>query len=292
MSRTTTGPDQPDPPADQPGGPAERVQSEHLLHDRVHGEAPGAGGAGDPPGDEAPPPPVIRLLRPRLRRVDVAVAALLALLGFAATLQLRSTRGDPTLESARQEDLIRILDDVGARNERLRREIATLQSAQARLNSGSGRSEAALTEARRRAQVLGVLAGTLPANGPGVVVTITDPRGDVRAESLLNALVELRDAGAEAVQLEGPPGRAVRVVASTAFVDADEGVVVDGVRLMAPYRFTVIGEPGTLATALAIPGGVIDDVSDRGGAVDVVKGDVAVTALRAPKRPRYARPAE
>ena len=255
-------------------------------------QQPDGRGVDDAPAAGASEPPVIRLLRPRLRRVDVAVAALLALLGFAATLQLRSTREDPTLESARQEDLVRILDDVSDRNERLRREIATLQAAQDRLNSGGDRNEAALAEARRRAQVLGVLAGTLPAEGPGVVVTITDPDGDVRAEALLDALVELRDAGAEAVQLEGPPGTAVRVVASTAFVDADDGVRVDGTLLKPPYRFTVVGDPRTLASALAIPGGVIDNVESRGGTVDVVRGDVAVTALRPAPRPRYARPAE
>ncbi|MCA1721346.1 MAG: DUF881 domain-containing protein [Actinobacteria bacterium] len=50
-----------------------------------------------------------RLLRPRLRRVDAAVAVLLAVLGFAAAVQVRSNRGDEgVLASARQEDLVAI----------------------------------------------------------------------------------------------------------------------------------------------------------------------------------------
>ncbi len=157
--------------------------------------------------------------------MDLAVAALLGLLGFAVAVQVRSTQDDGLLASARQEDLVRILDDLSNRSDRLRQETATLGATRDRLTSGTDRDRAALDEAQRRAQVLGVLAGTVPASGPGVVVTLTDPTGDVGADDLLNALEELRDAGAEAVQVSGAdPAGAVRVVASTSFLDRAEGV--------------------------------------------------------------------
>ncbi len=110
-----------------------------------------------------------------------------------------------------------------------------------------------------------MLAGTVPARGPGLLLTITDPDGRITADVLLDALEELRAAGAEAVQLEGPVdlsvdgaeasvGDSVRVVASTALVDGgDGGVVVDGRALCPPYRFVVVGDPATLASALAHP---------------------------------------
>ena len=250
-----------------------------------------------------------RLLTPRLRRVDLAVAVLLAVLGFAAVVQVRSTQEDGPLATARQEDLVQILDELANRNDRLRAEVSALERTRRDLTSGNGTNEAALTEARRRSQLLGVLAGTVPARGPGLRITITDPKGQVTAAVLLGALEELRAAGAEAVQLEGPatlgepaapPVRAttVRVVASTAFVDGDGGVGggggvnVDGALLRAPYRFTVIGDPDTIETALGIPGGVLDSVEQSGGRVVVVQGeDVLVGALRATTTPRYARPA-
>jgi uncharacterized protein YlxW (UPF0749 family) len=252
--------------------------------------------------------PVRRVLRPRLRRVDIAVAALVGILGFAAVVQVRSTQDeDGLLASARQEDLVAILDDLSSRSARLRQEITTLTATRERLTTGSGQEAAALTEARRRAQVLGILAGTVPARGPGIVLTISDPSGKVTAEVLLDALEELRDAGAEAVQLEGPVAAAgseasagpnavpaVRVVAATAFVDAADGagIEVDGTLLRAPYRFTVIGDPATMAAALAIPGGVTDNVEQRDGRAVVNRREtVAVTALRRLDRPRYARPA-
>lgn len=279
-------PDEPDEPAE----PAERVAA-------------------------APPPEagarLVRfVLRPRRRRVDLAVAAILALLGFAAAVQVRSTQDDGLLATAREEDLVRILADLDNREERLRQEIAELVAQRERLSSGSGDAEAALEQARRRAQQLGVLAGTVAARGPGVELTISDPLGEVGADLLLDALEELRGAGAEAVQITGaiePDPEAedetaqsstVRVVAATAFLDGPEredggarGVVVDGTLLRPPYRFTVIGDPGTLASAMAIPGGVEDVVARAGGRAEVVRRTaLAVTSLRPLTTPRYAQP--
>jgi len=227
--------------------------------------------------------------------VDVLVAVLLLLLGFALAVQVRSTRADGVLTSARQEDLVQILEELGNRSDRLRQEVATLTATRQRLTSGSGASEAALAEARRRTQLLAVAAGTVAATGPGVTVRITDPDAKVSASVLLDALEELRNAGAEAVQIEGtgPAGApvAVRVVAQTALSDDPEGIVVDGTRLVAPYRFVVIGDPGTLASALNIPGGVTDTVHQQGGSTQVSRlARVRVGALRVLTTPRYARP--
>ena len=238
-----------------------------------------------------------RLLAPRLRRVDVAVAVLLGLLGFAAVVQVRTTQEDGPLAAARQEDLVQILDDLDNRNDRLRAEVSALEQAQRELTTGSGRTQAALDEARRRAQLLGVLAGTVPATGPGVVVTLTDPEAALRPDVLLDALEELRAAGAEAVQVEGrapddDAERRVRVVASTAFVAGERGgIAVDGTELRAPYRFVVVGDPATLTSALRIPGGVVDNVEQFGGEVRIARpSSVEVTALRPLEPPQYARP--
>jgi uncharacterized protein YlxW (UPF0749 family) len=243
-------------------------------------------------------------LHPHLRRVDVAVAVLLGLLGFAAAVQVRSASDEGVLASARQEDLVQILDDLTGRSLRLRQEVANLTTTQQKLTTGSGQDEAAVAEARRRARVLGILAGTVAARGPGVLVTISDPDHKVTADVLLDALEEMRDSGAEAVQMEGSvdpasntpgAGQIVRVVAATSFVDAGDGngVEVDGQLLLPSYRFVVIGDPATISAALAIPGGVVDNVEQRGARAVVTRREsVLVGALRPLDRPRYARPAD
>ncbi|MDQ3610328.1 MAG: DUF881 domain-containing protein [Actinomycetota bacterium] len=253
----------------------------------------------DDDDDERTSDVVRRLLTPRLRRVDLAVAGLLAVLGFAAVVQVRSTQEDGPLATARQEDLVQILDELTNRNDRLRAEIGSLEQARREITSGTDSSAAALAEAQRRAQLLGVLAGTVAARGPGLRLTITDADGRIGPDVLLNALEELRAAGAEAVQLEGSvaageqPASSVRVVASTSFLEGEQGgVVVDGQLLRPPYRFVVVGDAPTLATALTIPGGVVDDVAQRGGRAVIERSeDVLVGALRPLGEPRYARPA-
>jgi uncharacterized protein YlxW (UPF0749 family) len=240
---------------------------------------------------------LVSALRPRVKRGHLLPAVLCAVLGFAVVVQVRSTQ-DTGLEGLRQTDLVRILDDVSERAARLRQEARDLEDTQARVTAGSGGSLAALQEAQERARVLGVLAGTLPASGPGIELTISDPRGEVGSEVLLDALQELRDAGAEAVEVSSLEGSAVRVVASTSFVDPAEGgadqggVVVDGTLLVSPYRFRVIGDPRTLASALDIPGGVLDVLRQKDAQGVVTQRDeLTISSLRAAPSPRYARPA-
>ena len=235
------------------------------------------------------------LLRPRTRRVDLLVALLLLVLGFALVVQVRSTQGSGVLANARQEDLVQILDELTNRSDRLRQEITSLTETRQRLTTGNGASEAALAEARKRTAQLGVLAGTVAATGPGVQLRITDPKDEVSASVLLDVLEELRNAGAEAAQFEGTADdgkvRGVRLVAQSSFTDRETGVTVDGTHLVAPFRFTALGDPSTLAGAMAIPGGVEDAVQQQGGAVEVTRSErLRVSALRALTTPHYARP--
>lgn len=224
-------------------------------------------------------------------RAQVVAAVLLGLLGFAAAVQVQATR-DAELDSLRQSDLVRILDDVAERSARLQAEARALQETRNRVDGGSDGAAAALEEAQARAEVLGILAGTLPAAGPGIELTISDPQGAVGADVLLDALQELRDAGAEAVEISSVGGSAVRVIASTHLVDVSGGVQVDGTALEPPYRMRVIGEPATLASALDIPGGVLDVLDQRQARGVVAQRDeLEITSLRAAPSPRYARPA-
>ncbi|BCB91454.1 DUF881 domain-containing protein [Phytohabitans suffuscus] len=229
-----------------------------------------------------------------LSSATVVIAVLLALLGFTLVVQVKSNNADSGLASARQEDLVRILSDLEAREERLRDEVADLEDSQRQLTSGAQGRQAALDEATRRADELGVLAGTLPARGPGLTVVFQEGSERLKASAILDAVQELRGAGAEAMQIAGAGdsgGTAVRIVASTWFLDRDGGIEVDGRRLSAPYTLTVIGEPRTMETALNIPGGVVESVGNDNGTVIVQEHDVVdVSALRAPTSLQHARP--
>ena len=93
------------------------------------------------------------------------------------------------------------------------------------------------------------------------------------------------------MQLSGSDGPAARVVASTYFVDAADGLVVDGHHLTGPLALVVIGDPQTMRTALNIPGGVVDTVHQHGGNVIVQESTVAkVSAVRPAGSLKYAHP--
>jgi len=185
----------------------------------------------------------------RPSRAHALAALLLGLLGFSLVVQARQTQTEG-LASLRQTDLVQILDNISQRSARLEDESRRLQQTRDRLRSGSDAATAAEQAARERLQVLGILAGTIAATGPGIELDITDPQNRVTAAMLLDAVQELRDAGAEAMQVG-----AVRVVAGTAFVDGTNGVLVDRTLLTPPYRFLVIGDTQTLSSALDIPVG-------------------------------------
>jgi uncharacterized protein YlxW (UPF0749 family) len=235
---------------------------------------------------------LLTALRAKPSRGQLVAGVLCAVLGFAVAVQVRANQ-DSGLTGLRQTDLVSILDDVTARASRLQAEARDLQDTKARVSGGSTGTRAALDEARQRSQTLGILAGTLPAEGPGIEFTISDPRGKVGADVLLDTLQELRDAGGEVFEIGTVSGASVRVIASTYIDDADGGgILVDGVSLKSPYRIRVIGDSRTLAGALDIPGGVLDVLSQSNAEGTVTQlTDVVITSLRPAPTPQYARPA-
>jgi uncharacterized protein YlxW (UPF0749 family) len=225
--------------------------------------------------------------RARRTMSRVAVAVLCAVLGFAGVIQVRRTATGDTLASARPDDLVQILDGLQRREDDLNKDITALQDTLARLRSSGASSAEALSEAQRQAEALGILTGTVPAAGAGVRITINDPQHRVPPELLLDALEELRNAGAEAFQF-GP----VRVGVDSSFSGSGGAVSLDGTALTAPYDVLAIGDPPTLAAALAIPGGVLDTVRRAGGTMVTTQSQrIVIGALRPARTPLYARPA-
>jgi uncharacterized protein YlxW (UPF0749 family) len=232
------------------------------------------------------------LLQPRLSGASVIIALLVGLLGFALIAQVKSNESASTLSNDRPDDLVRILSDLDARKDRLNTEISNLQATERELSSGAQGRQAALDAASQRADELGILAGTLPAQGTGLTIELVPAKAPISASVVLDAVEELRGAGAEAMQISGPEGAPVRIVASTWFTDGHDGVVTDGQALSGTLTLTVIGDPQTMQTALTIPGGVDDTVKQAGGNVLVQQPPtVQVTALTQTGTMKYAHPA-
>ncbi|MFD5388356.1 DUF881 domain-containing protein [Streptomyces sp. NPDC127074] len=270
------------PPGGPGTGPGERV-----------GPAPGPGaGPGGPGAGQRPEEAQTgrqRLLKgvwpPRLTRAQLIVALLLFGLGLGLAIQVRSTNENSVLRGARQEDLVRILDELDSRTQRLQDEKRRLENQRTELENSSDQAEEARKQTLQKEQQLGVLAGTVAAQGPGITITIDDSRGSVESDMLLDTVQELRAAGAEAIQI----GK-VRVVAGTYFADSGGAIQIDGQKVTQPYVVKVIGKPEDLEPALNIPGGVVQSLEKEQATVSVRREKkIVVDALRSAKRPDYAR---
>ncbi len=231
---------------------------------------------------------LVAALRRPGSRAQVVVAVLLALLGFAAVTQVRANGRDDKYVGARQGDLVQLINNLSLASSRTETEITKLERTRSSLRNESESRRTALDRAQEQADTLGILAGTLPAVGPGVRITVTDPGTGVGSNQLLDGLEELRNAGAEVIELNDK----VRVIAQTSLRDGESGgVVVDGQTLRAPFEIDAIGDSETLATALDFYGGFISAVQVAGGEVEVRSLDtVQVSTVRRPPSPQYAVP--
>jgi uncharacterized protein YlxW (UPF0749 family) len=235
------------------------------------------------------------LRRGRSQLVFGALGTLLCvLLGIAIVTQVRQNDSGDSLETARPADLLVLLDSLQQREAALNTEVADLQRALASLQASGSSDQAAIENARARLAALSILIGSVPAMGPGVTLTIDDAAVGVAPETMLDVINELRNAGAEAMEVQGGAGDpkiSVRVGLDTWVVGRPGALEIDGLILNPPYTVVAIGDPPTLAAAMNIPGGATDSVERVGGTMVVQQSDrVDVTALRQAKARQYAQP--
>ena len=229
-------------------------------------------------------------MRPPARiqsRVALGVVALLV--GFLVAVQA-NTAGETALSrlaSERPEDLTRILAELGAEADALTQQVAALRVRLSRYRGSARSDDLAVRDARKTLEELEVLSGTVPVEGPGVTVTVSDEAGRLGWDALLDLVQELRDAGAEAIAVGG-----VRVLASTWLGPGEGGVVVDGRPVAQPYVIEAIGDPGGLSEALGIPGGPLSLVGAQAGVEATVEQAERLTLPAGTRVPTFvhARP--
>lgn len=195
---------------------------------------------------------------------------MLLTLGAAATTTVRAQASDP-LAGLSEDQLVTLLGELQHREDELREERLELQAELTELTEAQDAQEAAF-EATARARLRAeVAAGVVPVSGPGVVMTSEFPDGYVPqpfpVSVYVTTLAELRNAGAEAVEVNG-----VRVTGRTWFgPSGGEGVIVDDQQIVPPYVWKAIGDPETLAMGLEIRGGAASQQRGYGANVDVQK---------------------
>lgn len=294
----------PDPTdRDQPDGQRRRRPARRpglLLgrgrrrHGQVEAAQPDAGQPIVPKSDVEPDHPSgvdrVRMALSQPRRGQVVAAVILLLFGFGVVTQVKLTTANTTYSGTNREDLIQLLDGLTQENRRLEGELSDLERTKTNLQSGADAQQAAREEAANRIEELGILAGTLPASGPGIRMVVTDPQNNVTPELLLDAIEEMRDAGAEVIEVNNT----VRLVASSSFGNGSSGLEIDGHPVTRPITIEVIGDPHSLQEGVNFRGGIVSEITSPkvGGQVQITPLDsVDITSLHTLKQNQYARPA-
>jgi uncharacterized protein YlxW (UPF0749 family) len=196
--------------------------------------------------------------RPQL--ISSALVALVALaVGFLLAGQVKAQLLTPSNQVARNQALVRSVQDLESRNEADRLQIASLRDQISTLEAqAAGRSDTTKALQNQVAD-LRAHAGLTPIHGPGVEVDLTngspsaDPTGQARylvtfqdVQDLVNLLFA---AGAEGVAVSGR-----RITPVSSFAGSEGEVIIDqGPPLFSPIKVLAVGDRNRMEAALGDP---------------------------------------
>lgn len=178
------------------------------------------------------------------------------------------------------------------------KEIADLRQKQTALENVLAEGSGKLQALNEELQKVKLLSGLTEVHGPGIVLTLQDgkPKSSRAFEAerviihdydLQMVVNELTSSGAEAIAINGQ-----RLISRSAIRCVGPTIMVNSVPLGSPFEIAAIGDPGTMAAGLNLPGGYLDDLR----AIDPSmfrlekRADIRIPAYTGSTEVRWARP--
>ena len=182
----------------------------------------------------------------------IAASIVALFLGLLVVTQIKAQDVySRSLELETPSSLTTLIANLAERNNGLREEIFDL-----RLRTESARQDASngtgsLTEAQRQLAQLQVFAARTAVKGQGISVKVDGAFDDKALSDLIN---ELRNAGAEAVSING-----VRIGPRSWFGIASDrsALTVDAAPIKGPWTVNAVGSPEVMYVAMTRTGGII-----------------------------------
>ena len=208
----------------------------------------------------------------------VSISVVCMILGILLALQLKGVRENATVDNpntTRLQTLQGLLDSQREDNDRLQQQVKDLRKEvqsyrQAAADEGTQNDQALLDEVGQ----LQKAAGLTDVVGPGVEMCIRDSTSGDEADYLihdsdiLSVVNELRDAGAEALSLNGN-----RILSTTEIRCSGSVLTINGRRTSAPFIIDAIGDTETMFNALMMRNGVVDVLKQWSIQVEVTEVD-------------------
>lgn len=211
-------------------------------------------------------------------RWQMPIAFACVILGIMVAFQYRTQLNKPPVQADDRRTMLELIRTLEAERNKLSVELSDIRGRMSELEEAAGKRESVSTQMQEQLNRSRIEAGLTGMRGPGVNVQLADSGKspstdedpyfyivhDVDIQALVN---ELWAAGAEAVSVNDQ-----RIVTRTSIRCVGPTVLVNGVRMAAPYTIKAIGPPADLEAALRMPGGFLDSMAPlikNGGSVKV-----------------------
>lgn len=206
--------------------------------------------------------------RVKLNAAQTAIAAAAMVISFAVTLQVKSVQRNISLAAPnmqRIESLTAELMKEKDKSDNLYRQLIEYKNDLDEFKNLSNQNSDFSGILAKQLKDAEIAAGLVEVSGPGIVFKMDDSKVKPNTSSgfanyylvhdsdILMAINELRDAGAEAISINGE-----RLLATSEVRCAGSVLSVNNNRYSAPYEIRAIGEPDKLESALSLRGGVIE----------------------------------
>lgn len=234
----------------------------------------------------------------------IVMTALAVLIGLIISIQIRTTESSDIgglIPVAKAKGLEQELRELRAEKDAIMQEYLDLEERLAEIEEENLSDDALLQSATKDLEKYKIGAGVVDVIGPGVIVTVDDPvptednPGDgystimLRYDLLLSLVNKLKDAGAEAISINGQ-----RIIATTEISLAGDNVNINTVPTAPPYTIKAIGNPDTLDSTLTIRYGIVETMRNTYGLqVEILKQEeLEIPRYSGVIKFRYAKPME
>jgi len=172
----------------------------------------------------------------------IVVSTIAIALGFLLVVQLRSQAAVARTLAAQDDTSVALLiNDLNRANNQLIQQGAALTQQEAELRAALTAGGADAQAIEKELTTLREVNGEVPVHGPGLQIQID---GAIMDFELQDALNNLRNAGAEAIALNGQ-----RIISSTSVQSRGDTLLINGRAVSSPLSLLVIGDPEQLGPA-------------------------------------------
>jgi uncharacterized protein YlxW (UPF0749 family) len=231
------------------------------------------------------------------------VIGLLALfIGFVISIQITTTQGSDQgglIPVAKAQGYLEDLKKVRAEKDAALQQLNELEERLAKIEKEKADEDFFLKGVVTDLEKYKMAAGVVDVEGPGVIVTVDDPIPTeefseeysvimLRSDLLLSLVNKMKDAGAEAVSINGQ-----RIIATTEISLAGENVNINTVPTAPPYIIKAIGNPETIESTLTIRFGIIEQMKNYGLRITIKQQDeIEIPRYSGIIQYRYTEPVE